>query len=89
MSISFIITTYNIAPYILQCLESLKPCVKPGDQVILVDDGSTDETETVIRDFIRREGFGPGITWTPIWLGTNTIGGVGIPGEYRHQPCRM
>lgn len=89
MSISFIITTYNIAPYILQCLESLKPCVKPGDQVILVDDGSTDETETVIRDFIRREGFGPGITWTPIWLGTNTIGGVGIPGNIgiNHAEC--
>lgn len=89
MNISFIITTYNIAPYILQCLESLKPCLKPGDQVILVDDGSTDTTEAVIREFIAREGFSPEVMWTPIWLGTNTIGGVGIPGNIglNHAEC--
>lgn len=89
MTISFIITTYNIAPYILQCLESLKPCVKPGDQVILVDDGSSDDTAAVIQEFIASGGFGAEVTWTPIWLGTNTIGGVGIPGNIgmNHAEC--
>ncbi len=81
MTISFIITTFNIDPYIGQCLESLRPCLRPGDQVILVDDGSTDGTEKVIQTFIDQGGFGDGIRWTPIWLGTNTIGGVGIPGN--------
>lgn len=81
MSISFIITTFNIAPYILQCLESLKPCLMPGDQVILVDDGSTDGTDDVVRAFIAQEGLGPDVLWTPVWLGVNTIGGVGIAGN--------
>lgn len=79
MTISFIITTFNIKPYILECLQSLRPCLYPGDQVILVDDGSTDGTDEVVQDFIRQQGFGPGVQWSPIWLGTNTIGGVGIP----------
>lgn len=81
MSVSFIITTYNIEPYIRQCLESLRPCTRPGDQVILVDDGSTDGTADVIETFLMEGGFGQDVIWTPIWLGTNTFGGVGIPGN--------
>lgn len=81
MTISFIITTFNIRPYIQQCLESLRPCLRPGDQVILVDDGSTDGTDEVVRNFIEQRGFGREVRWTPVWLGTNTIGGVGIPGN--------
>lgn len=79
MSISFIVTTFDIKPYILECLQSLRPCLQPGDQVILVDDGSTDGTDKIVRDFIREKGLGPDIEWAPVWLGTNTIGGVGIP----------
>ncbi|MCM2563949.1 glycosyltransferase family 2 protein [Lutimaribacter sp. EGI FJ00015] len=78
MSVSFIVTTYNIEPYIRQCLESLRDCVREGDQVILVDDGSTDSTEQAVLDFVEEIGFGNNVNWTPIWLGTNTIGGVGI-----------
>ena len=78
MNISFVVTTFNIERYVRQCLESLRHCLRAGDQVILVDDGSTDETEQVIRDFVEEGGFGEGVRWTPIWLGVNTIGGVGI-----------
>lgn len=78
MSISFIITTYNVAAYIGECLDSLASCVRPGDQVILVDDGSTDDIADRIEDFFAAGGFGPDVLWTPIWLGTNTFGGVGI-----------
>lgn len=81
MSISFIITTYNIAPYIRQCLDSLTPCLRAGDQVILVDDGSTDDTPAIVEGFIAGGGFGPDIIWSPVWLGTNTFGGVGIAGN--------
>lgn len=81
MSISFIITTFNIAPYIGRCLESLRECVRPGDQVIIVDDGSTDATEAVVRAFLDDEGFGTSVQVTLVWLGVNTIGGVGIAGN--------
>lgn len=81
MTMSFIITTYNIDPYIRQCLDSLRPCLRPGDQVVLVDDGSTDRTVEIIDGFIAEGGFGPDVLWTPVLLGTNTVGGVGIPGN--------
>lgn len=81
MSISFIITTYNVAEYIGECLESLLPCLRPGDQVVLVDDGSTDGTTEIIGEFVDRGGFGTDIRWTPVWLSANTIGGIGIPGN--------
>jgi len=80
LSISFIVTSYNIAPYVGQCLDSLRRCLQPGDQVILVDDGSTDATDEVVRQFAAA-GSGPEVEWTAVWLGTNTIGGVGIPGN--------
>lgn len=80
MKISFIITTYNVSPYIEKCLESLRDTVTPGDQVILVDDGSTDGTVELITAFAEL-GFGPDVEWTPVFLGVNTIGGVGIAGN--------
>jgi len=89
VTISFIITSYNIEPYIRQCLDSLRPCLSEGDQVILVDDGSTDGTERVVRDFIDEIGFGNKVRWTPVWLGSNTVGGVGIGGNIGmdHAEC--
>ena len=89
MNISFVVTTYNIELYIRQCLESLRHCVRDGDQVILVDDGSTDGTEQVVADFIEEVGFGKDVRWTPVWLGCNTIGGVGIGGNIGmdHAEC--
>lgn len=91
MKISFIVTTFNIQPYIRECLESLRPCLRPGDQVILVDDGSNDGTDDIVRKFVDEGGFGSGIRWTPIWLGTNTIGGLGIPANIGmdHAECEV
>lgn len=78
MKISFIVTTYNVAPYIEKCLDSLLPCLAPGDEVILVDDGSTDRTDVLVeRRFAA--GFGAGVGQQLILLGANTMGGVGIP----------
>ena len=78
MNLSFIVTTYDIAAYIEQCLDSLGPCVRPGDEVIVVDDGSSDRTDLILERRMA-EGFGPGIVTRLIALGTNTMGGVGIP----------
>jgi glycosyltransferase involved in cell wall biosynthesis len=81
MSISFIVTTYNIAPYIAECLGSLLPCLRSGDQLIIVDDGSDDETLDIIRQLTADAAMGRDIEITLIAFGTNTIGGVGIPGN--------
>jgi hypothetical protein len=78
MRLSFIVTTYNIEPYIAQCLDSLRPCVRPGDEVIVIDDGSTDTTPDIVTGFAA-EGLGPDVPVRPILLGANTWGGVGTP----------
>ncbi|MFN3527335.1 MAG: glycosyltransferase family 2 protein, partial [Paracoccus sp. (in: a-proteobacteria)] len=76
MAISFIVTTYNIAPYLPQCLNSLAEVALDGDQIILIDDGSTDDSAAIISHFAARPP--AGVDVKRILLGTNTIGGVGI-----------
>ena len=78
MNLSFIVTAYNIAAYIEQCLDSLVPCVRPGDEVIVVDDGSSDRTDLILERRMAA-GFGPDVGTRLIAVGTNTMGGVGIP----------
>jgi len=78
MNISFIITTFNIESYIRQCLDSVSLCTKPGDQVIIVDDASTDET---LSEVYRAVGSLEDVEVLVIPLGVNTVGGVGIPGN--------
>ncbi len=79
--LSFVITTYNVRPYIERCLTSLAACARAGDRVILVDDGSTDGTAEEIHALMEQSGFAPGVTLTPVLLGSNTMGGVGIAGN--------
>lgn len=42
MTLSFLIPVYNVKPYLDACLRSILPALLPGDEVILVNDGSTD-----------------------------------------------
>lgn len=51
MDISIIIPTFNYGAYIGECLESVIPSLEDGDEIIVVDDGSTDTTEDVVRNF--------------------------------------
>ena len=46
--VSIVITAYNVAPYIRECLESVFAQTTPCD-VIVVDDKSTDDTLSVIK----------------------------------------
>lgn len=78
MSISFIITTYNIRPYIETCLASVAKVAQSGDEVIVVDDGSDDGTVEALQAFAAEIGFAAGVEFRPVYLGANTMGGVGI-----------
>src|SRR5437667_2543232 len=53
---SVIIATYNRAHVICRAISSALAAIRPGDEVIVIDDGSVDQTERVIapyRDRIR------------------------------------
>ncbi|MBV1863450.1 MAG: glycosyltransferase [Rhodobacteraceae bacterium] len=78
MSVSFIITSYNIENYIVECLESVAACTRTGDEIIIVDDGSTDATTAKVRAFVASAALPEDITLHPVFLGANTFGGVGI-----------
>jgi glycosyltransferase involved in cell wall biosynthesis len=81
MTISFIVTTFDIAPYVKQCLDSMVPCLAGGDQIVVVDDGSTDDTLSIIETTLAEAGLQEDVTVTLVPLGSNTMGGVGIPGN--------
>lgn len=78
MQVSFIVTSYNIEAYIEQCLESLAHCTRAGDQIIVVDDGSSDDTVAKIKQALTSDIWPSNVEMTPVYLGTNTPGGVGI-----------
>ena len=49
--ISVVVTTYNQAGYIVQTLQSVFDQTSPAFEVIVVDDGSTDNTQSVLAPF--------------------------------------
>lgn len=50
---SIIVPVYNTGKYITKCLESIKKAMDKDCEVIIVNDGSTDNSEQVIKDFIK------------------------------------
>lgn len=53
MKISVVIPVYNVEEYVYKCLESVRlQTVKPGE-VIIVNDGSTDNSLKIIEDYIK------------------------------------
>lgn len=56
--VSIIIPAYNIASYIIECLESIRVQTYDDFEVILIDDGSTDETYEACKNFIEKTGLG-------------------------------
>ena len=52
--ISVIIPNYNAEKYIERCLESVLSQSYKDVEVIVVDDGSTDESPSIIRNFVER-----------------------------------
>lgn len=54
MRISIAMTTYNGADYLLEQLESLRTQSLMADEVIIVDDCSTDNTVDLIDMYIQK-----------------------------------
>ena len=54
IKLSFIIPVYNVAPYIRKCVESLIRQDFSSYEIILVDDGSTDESSMICDEFVSR-----------------------------------
>ncbi|HBE01008.1 MAG TPA: beta-1,3-N-acetylglucosaminyltransferase, partial [Spirochaetia bacterium] len=52
-SIDVIIPTYNCEQYILQACKSAANQIYKPQSIIVVDDGSTDQTETIIKNYSK------------------------------------
>ena len=53
--LSVIVPTYNRAYCIKNCLEAILRCTERQMEVIVVDDGSTDNTEAVVQEVMRAD----------------------------------
>ena len=70
-TIAILIPAYNAAGYVLDALESAARQTRPADQIVVVDDGSTDDTHAAVSrwcsarslpvELIRQENGGPSV----------------------------
>ncbi|MHC5141971.1 MAG: glycosyltransferase family 2 protein, partial [Planctomycetota bacterium] len=51
MKISVVIPAYNAEKHIARAIESVLAQTRPADEVIVIDDGSSDATAEVVRSF--------------------------------------
>ena len=72
--VSVIVPTYNVVPYIKESLESFSKQTLEGIEWIFIDDGSTDDTTTVIENYLHK-----GLLDGKL-LRTNQRGGLEKPG---------
>ncbi len=67
ITVSAVIPAYNAAKYVERAIESVLAQTRKADEIIVVDDGSTDNTADVVRQFgdkvkfIRQENAGASV----------------------------
>ena len=54
-AVSIIVPCYNVAPYLDVCLDSLVNQTLPDIEIICVNDGSTDDTPALLREWAQRD----------------------------------
>ncbi|MCB1358280.1 MAG: glycosyltransferase [Maritimibacter sp.] len=69
--LSVIVTSYNIEDYLAGCLDTVINQSLRDMEIIVVDDGSSDRTPDIIREYAEKDS-----RIRPILLPENTIGGV-------------
>ena len=55
MKFSIIIPVYNVEKYLRQCLDSLQKQVYENFEVIIVNDGSPDQSQVIIDEFVQKD----------------------------------
>ena len=53
--ISVVVPIYNVSKYLPKCIESILHSTYKNLEVILVDDGSTDECPTICDDYAKKD----------------------------------
>lgn len=51
--LSVVVPIYNVAPYLRECLASILSQTYTNLEIILINDGSTDESEEIAREYLR------------------------------------
>ncbi len=53
--LSIVVPFYNVQAYVGDCLESIARQTFEDFEVVLVDDGSTDDSATIVRQYVKRD----------------------------------
>ena len=53
-TVAVLIAAYNAAPWLTECLDSVFAQTHPADQIVVCDDGSTDDTSPVLARYAGR-----------------------------------
>ena len=70
MLVSVIIPTYNRSKYVTKAIESVLAQTYKSYEIILIDDGSSDDTKELIKPYLDSPGFKFAICLTHIHLWT-------------------
>lgn len=54
VSIAFVVAAYNVSPYLPECLAAIELVVRAGDEVIIINDGSTDDTGAIAHQWCKK-----------------------------------